>query len=69
MACLLVHDHGEGERGRDIGYEKVTERDALEEYHAFRERFEGKPEFRDFHQAFLLQRAALLRLKKSKFRV
>lgn len=59
LSALLIHDHGEGEVGRDTLYLDKTAEGDLAEYLAFRKRYEPLgPDFRAFHRAFLLQFAA-----------
>ena len=60
LTALLLHDHGEGEIGRDTLYLDKTAEGDLAEYQAFRKRYEtlGAAEFAVFHRAFLLQFAA-----------
>jgi hypothetical protein len=60
LSALLLHDHGEGEIGRDTLYVDKTAEGDLAEYQAFRKRFESldQAEFDSFHRAFLLQFAA-----------
>jgi len=57
LNSLLVHDHGEGELGRDIVAINKNENADLEEYNAFCSRFKQLPKylFNFYHEAFLLQ--------------
>lgn len=53
---FLVHDHGEGELSRDVLYDQKTEQGDLDEYVAFKNRFEALgTAYPFFEQAFLLQ--------------
>jgi 5'-deoxynucleotidase YfbR-like HD superfamily hydrolase len=53
---LLVHDHGEGELARDILYDQKTEQGDLDEYLAFKKRFEALGSaYPFFERAFLVQ--------------
>ena len=57
MLALHVHDHGEGEIGMDTLYVDKSIEGDLQEYTAFRKRYDQLEPyiFRDFHRAFLLQ--------------
>lgn len=57
MDCLLVHDHGEGELGSDVLYHFKTQDHDLQEYLAFKKRFQqlGKEAYAYYERAFLLQ--------------
>lgn len=53
---FLVHDHGEGELGRDILYAQKTEQGDLDEYSAFQKRFSVLGDvYPFFERAFLIQ--------------
>lgn len=53
---FLVHDHGEGELGRDILYAQKTEQGDLDEYLAFKKRFSILGDtYSFFERAFLIQ--------------
>ncbi len=60
LTSVMLHDHGEGELGFDVVYIDKTPSDDLNEYLAFRKRFETlEPDlYAEFEQAFLLQFAA-----------
>ncbi len=55
MQAILLHDHGEGELGRDVLHPNKTGNQDLAEYEAFRKRFQPVKEFRSLHEAYLLQ--------------
>ncbi len=57
LSALAVHDHGEGELGADTHYIDKTDDGDLNEYLAFRRRFEqlDLETFKRFEDAFLLQ--------------
>jgi 5'-deoxynucleotidase YfbR-like HD superfamily hydrolase len=57
LSALLLHDHGEGEIGRDTLYVDKNAEGDLAEYLAFRKRYSalGAAEFASFDRAFLLQ--------------
>ena len=58
IVALLLHDHGEGERHRDIRVPDKTPRDDVDEYTAFVKRYDNRiPEsvMIELERAFLLQ--------------
>lgn len=55
MYAVMVHDHGEGELGRDVLIPDKSHEKDLEEYQAFVKRYKDLRNFKVFHDAFLLQ--------------
>lgn len=57
MTSLLLHDHGEGEIQQDTVYIDKTNQGDLDEYLAFKKRFEqlGDAHYNELEKAFLLQ--------------
>ncbi len=55
LQAVVLHDHGEGELGRDVLYPNKSSDHDLAEYKAFHKRFRPLREFRSHHEAYLLQ--------------